>query len=260
MAAILSRLFVGLEAGLGFLFIFNLYGTRKWVLRISFFLLLVFTIYLVYLLLVWGNQVNCGCFGDSVFMSPTASIFKNLLMLVLISVLNRWHSGVSFNRDKWVAAGLLVAGCSTPFVMFGLPVVQPEWIMKRGYTLHMEHLYTKGQPTVPDWAHGKKVIGFYSQGCNHCRNAAYKMHLMREQDTTLPFLMVIALKNDLGPFFEKTGTRDIPYMRMPPEDFVAATGGIYPMIVFVNNGQVEAKVDFEDLTPAMIRKWLNQPK
>jgi hypothetical protein len=125
----------------------------------------------------------------------------------------------------------------------------------------MEHVYIKGQSVPPpDWQHGKKVIAFLSQGCSHCRNAAYKMHLMHEQDSTLPFIMAIALKNDPVDFLDKTGTRNLPYLRLPADDFITNTGGIYPMIVFVNNGNVEAKVDFEDMTPTMIRQWLNQAK
>lgn len=259
-AAVLSRLFIGLEAGIGALFLLNIFGSRKWVIRSSFYLLIGFTFYLMYLLFNWGNQVNCGCFGDSIFMSPTASIVKNIILIIIVTILNKWHKGWTPPKERYVTGAILIAGLATPFIMYGLPVMQPDWIKKNGYKLQMAHIYTQGQPMpLPDWQHGKKVMAFMSQGCTHCRNAAYKMHLMNQQDSTLPFILVIALKNDLGNFWKQTGASNIPYMRLPADDFIASTGGVYPMIVFVNNGVVEAKVDFEDMTPGMIRKWLNQP-
>ena len=86
-AAIVARLFIGLEIGLGSLLILHLWGKGKWVLKAAFALLAAFSIYLIALWIKDGNNVNCGCFGDAIVLTPWQSFSKDLVLLVLIIVL-----------------------------------------------------------------------------------------------------------------------------------------------------------------------------
>lgn len=56
-----------------------------------------FTLYLVWLWIKMGNNVNCGCFGNNIWMSPFTSIIKNIVLLLAIGTLIRWHKGITWS-------------------------------------------------------------------------------------------------------------------------------------------------------------------
>ncbi|MFI5141748.1 MAG: MauE/DoxX family redox-associated membrane protein, partial [Bacteroidia bacterium] len=96
VASIATRFFIGLEAGLGALLVLHLFGKNKWPLKAAFILLIVFTVYLIWLWITAGNDVNCGCFGDAIWMSPSVSLVKNVLLLAIIALLIRYHNGFTY--------------------------------------------------------------------------------------------------------------------------------------------------------------------
>src|ERR1035437_4715925 len=100
VAAIAARFLVGMEAGLGALIALHLFGKNKWALKTAFLILIIFSIYLISLWITAGNNVNCGCFGDAIWMSPSASLIKNAVLLIIAGLLIRYHKGFSFPWSK----------------------------------------------------------------------------------------------------------------------------------------------------------------
>lgn len=261
LAAIAARFFIGLEAALGALMVLHLYGKGKWVLKTAFTLLIVFSIYLVYLWIVFGNNVNCGCFGDSIWMSPKTSLIKNALLLIATGLLIRFHNGFSGKWTKIVAPVLLIVGCILPFILYAIPSNQPNWLKTKDYHIDLSALYAPGKKDVPaiNLEKGKYIIAFFSPYCPHCQMAAYKMHLMKQQDTTLPFFMVVGGTHDISEFWKKTQATNIPYTRLERDPFFSLAGTSLPAIYFVKDGWVVAKADYITLDQATIEKWLKQP-
>jgi hypothetical protein len=269
MAAIVARGMIGLEAALGGLMVLHLFGNKKQVLKMAAALLIILSLYLIWLWASAGNDVNCGCFGDAIWMSPGASLVKNAVLLLVTFLLLRFHKGLSFKSDGWVTVGLFVTGIGLPFALYPMSIGKPDWLKKEGYKLEVGPLYKPIKddtaalkipyPDVPpvDVARGKHIIAFVSPSCEHCRIAARKMSLMKRSDTSLPFMMVIGgISSDLTDFWKTTKSQNIPWMRLHRDPFLDYTGGRFPMIIWVNDGMVVAQSTYNTLNQGDIEKWI----
>ncbi|NDC42722.1 MAG: hypothetical protein EBZ77_14440, partial [Chitinophagia bacterium] len=97
VAAVFARALVGAEGGLGILLVLNFWGNKRWVLWLSVVTLLLFSGYIGYLWVRFGNHVNCGCFGDAISMKPITALVKNGLLLLLTFYLLKFYSLRLFN-------------------------------------------------------------------------------------------------------------------------------------------------------------------
>ena len=268
-AAILARGLTGLEATLGGLMVLHLYGDRKAGLKIAAGLLAVFSVYLVWLWAVAGNDINCGCFGDEIWMRPSVSLMKNGGMLLMIGVLWVFHDGWHFRRSGLLTSALFAAGIALPFILYPMAMGEPTWLKKDVYRFDPTPLYNPVRddsaatgalpyPAVApiDVMKGKHIIAFLSPTCPHCSIAARKMSLMRREDTTLPLLMVIGgVKSDLTEFWKETKAQNVPWMRLHRDAFLDYTGGRFPTIVWVQDGMVVANSTYNTMNQNEISAW-----
>ncbi len=248
-AAIAARFFIALEAGLGSLILFHFYGRGKWVLKAAIALICAFSIYLVWLWIKMGNNVNCGCFGDSIFMRPSASLIKNAFILLALGLLTRYHRGFSYQWARIVPTTHLACIFILAYLIF--PVFTH-------YKLDFKSLYadTAYAPTQ-DLTKGKHIVAFLSRSCMHCRRAALKMHGMKERNPNIPFYFIIGgTASDLKDFWDYSHAEDIPHSRLADEPFDKYTGGEFPQIIWVNNGWVEANTTYPELDQKVIEEWM----
>lgn len=264
LAAIGARVLIGLEAGLGALMLLHLYGTGKWVLKLALSILLFFSLYLGYLWATQGNDVNCGCFGDMIWMSPSSSLIKNAIMIAAILLLLKYHHGFEQKWAKISSIILMLVTIVLPFILFALPDQKPDWLKKDSFQVKLSALYNiEAANPVPsiDLSKGKHVVSFFSLSCPHCRMAAHKMHIMKEKNPALPFYFVIAGKDKyLESFWKETKAIDIPHTKLDADSFTAIAGYAWPVIYFVNNGWVEAQSNYISLSQAEIENWLSADK
>ena len=247
-AAIFARFLIGVEAAIGILLLLNIVGRRKWVLWSAFTLLLCFSVFLVYLRIDFGNHVNCGCFGDAIWMSPIAALVKNVILLLIVGLLIRFYDGVQFRNSRAATLLLFCAALLLPYI--GLPL---------GYKLDTAAMYTPGNTDTPsvNLRTGKHIIAFVHPFCGYCRKASLSMHKIHQQDATLPlFIFVGGASSDLTEFWQVTQAQDVPHSRMDAAAFLKYTGGSYPMILWVDNGKVITESGYNDLKIEDIRKWV----
>lgn len=267
LAAVAARAIIGLEAALGGLIVLHLWGRKQQVLKAAAGLLVVFSLYLVWLWAKAGNDVNCGCFGDAIWMSPSASLIKNAALMGSLLMLMAAHRGMAFKNDTLFTSLLFITGITLPFILYPMMLGEPDWLKKGVYKLNAAPLYHPikdttvsepypDRPTV-DIMHGKHIVAFLSPSCEHCRIAARKISLMRRNDTTLPFLMVIGgVSSDLTDFWKHTKAQNVPWMRLQKDPFMDYTGGRFPTIIWVNEGMVVAQSSYNTLTEGEVEKWL----
>jgi hypothetical protein len=258
-AAIGARLLIGMEAGLGVLLTFNLFGKNKWVLKLAVASLAIFSVYLIFLWMHEGNNVNCGCFGDKIAMTPSESLLKNAVMLIVLILIWKLHNGLLQKKYNIIWLSVFAVMLFLPLVIYTLPDTQPQWLKKEQFKLNTSSLYTPGKADAPtiNVDSGKYIISFFSLGCPHCRIAAYKMHLMKENNPSLPFFMVLAGKeeNKAG-FWQETKAQNIPYTTLEADSFTNLVGWRWPVIYWVNNGWVEAQTNYITLNQQEIEHWL----
>lgn len=261
MAAVSSRLLVGIEAAIGALMVFNTFGRAKWVLRLSLLILIAFSIYLVYLWIAVGNDVNCGCFGDQVWMSPSSSLLKNLVLVIITWLLLKFHRGISRRWANITAIALFVIITAVPFFVYYIPSTQPSYLNEDKYELDLSVLYENEDRTPPpmELREGKHIVAFMSLTCPHCRIAAYKMQLMKKDNPDISMFMVLnGDSTNLQPFWEKTQAEDIPHTMLLGRAFLDLSGPKFPAIYWVEDGWVIAKSTYLDLNQAKIETWLSQ--
>ena len=76
VAPFLARILIAYEIMLGLLIVFNF--SIKLVLKQALGLIVFFTIYLTLIMILKGDDGNCGCFGSYFYVTPSQSIIKNV--------------------------------------------------------------------------------------------------------------------------------------------------------------------------------------
>lgn len=257
-----ARFFGGLEIALGGLLIFNSLGRKKWIPKLAIALLLLFSIYLVFLWVTAGDDINCGCFGDEIWMSPSASLVKNAALIVLLLLLMKFHNGLQFTWLRIANPIAFITLTALPFILYPIPESEPQWLQKDSFQLDMGPLYDPILSTPVAPAHlkqGKHVIAFLSLSCPHCRMAAQKMHIMKLRNPALPFYFVVAGKDQyLESFWKETEAEDVPHTKLDGDAFTAMVGYKWPVIYWINQGRVEAQANYIQLDQQEIENWLTK--
>jgi hypothetical protein len=258
-APIISRLLIASEFFLGLLLIFN-FNLRKFTIKATIALLVLFTIYLTIQILVEGNKGNCKCFGNIIFMTPLQSILKNLIMIAIAVVLFIFHKGYTIPFKKIILVIVSMASLTIPFILN-----PPDFIMAYqsrqetvGYKMNLDTLYTSTDIQKPavDLRKGKQIIAFMSLTCSHCRVAAYKIHIIKKQNPEIPFYFILnGDEKNLIPFFDDTKANEIPHMILNGERFVRLAGLVMPKIIFLKNSIVIRKTDYINLSASDIKQW-----
>jgi hypothetical protein len=251
LAPFIARGVIGLEFVLGFMLIFNFY--LKTTLKISFFLLVIFSIYLVLQIIKEGDKGNCGCFGTFLKMTPSESIIKNIFMIGLIAIVYFFDKAFDYKKWMWLALIPIATGFSIPFALnppaaFIINMADPETV---NYKFQNELLSDKKFNTgAIDLMKGKHIVCFFSLTCPHCIRAAYKMHIIKQrlQDKVSIVMIINGDKVDEPAFYEESKAQNIPNMILTGENYPKLSGYTLPMIMNLDNGIVKKKFNGENIT------------
>lgn len=245
----LARFFIGFELLLAFLMLAHIY-LKKITYPITLLFLILMTIYLVIVLITKGNQVDCGCFGDTLPMSPAVSIIKNIALLALTFLLNKIYP-VQPYRFQWIVA--LVGASAMMIIPFvGVPYAQ------KPQPINLNPLYSdlNYQPSV-ELRKGKHLVAFMSLGCPHCRHAAKIFKDIYAKDSTLPIMMIFTgSATDTNDFFAETKAQKVPHFVFNNSDaFIKMAGKYVPQIYWINNGIKERRITYVQLNTDLLRNW-----
>ena len=258
-AAVLSRVLIGVEAGVGMMLLISFHGPAKFVLKLSLALLFVFTLYLIRLWFFFGNHLNCGCFGDSFFMSPAQALLKNGFIVAALIVLFLYQKGWQVPRALLWFAIVLGVCVSLPFIAAPVSKGKPIDLTSKSQPINLVPIYDTANQIIPkeDLRQGKHILAFLSPNCQHCRMTAYKMHLLKKQHPDYPFFLIIGgTRSDLADFWKETKAANLPWSRLESITFYQYTGGSFPMILLLNSGLVEARCNYNELDAVSIDHWL----
>jgi hypothetical protein len=250
VAAFAARFFIGIEAALGLLLVCNIFGKGKWVLYSGIFLLLAFSAYLVGLWYMQGNDVDCGCMGTVMPMSPMWSLVKNAALLAILFLLLAKTPTVNTKGKQILSLAATILLVALPFIVF-----PPK--------LNLNALYAKDQPQQPvsELRQGKHVVCFLSLTCSHCRTAAAVIHKIREQHPDIPFYFVFSDRKTqrdelLQEFHEQTETQDVPYHFADEKLFIELAGRAVPSIYMMDGQRILTKFEIPDLKAEHIKSYL----
>jgi hypothetical protein len=259
MAAWAARFFIGLEGALGLLLFINILGYRRWVVRACILLLLVFSVHLLYLFFSQGNDVDCGCMGNLVPMTPGVSLLKNAGLLIGLLVLLKWYKPSEGKVLHITAIPVTLIFMAIPFFVF--PV-------QKQVHLPLSKLYTtkKSEHPTEELRKGKHILCLMSLSCEHCRHAAGTIAKMKRSNPSLPFYFALSGGTDstratrFADFIKETQADNIPYHFLDKDDFVdmvVLTGskGV-PVILWMQDTTIIRKMDGSELDQKEIETWI----
>ena len=265
LAPFIARFMIGLEFFIGLLLIFNIL-IKRFTLKLTIGSLIFFSLYLLFVILKTGNNGNCGCFGTAIVMTPLQALIKNGIMLIVSLVIYRFYDGLNYGKiNKWLVGTTLLMAFSMPHILNYVDFNYSEaYLTKKEnhFKLELDSVYSHAKIHTPptSLSKGKHIIAFMSMSCPHCRTAAKKLRLMKEQNPNISMYLILnGDYNKIQPFFEDTKATNIDYCILNGKNFVYLAGLDMPAIYMVNNSVVENWVNYMQLDQTEIEKWLAIP-
>lgn len=245
-----SHFFIGLEASIGVLLLFHIYGRSKWILWMSFLLLVVFSGYLVGLWYNEGNDVDCGCMGNVMPMTPMWSLIKNAVLIGIIFLLIKKDRNQNSQTLHLATIITCIIFTALPFIIY--PSRLPLSIMYEG---------KNGTSTIQDdLRKGKHLIAFMSLTCPHCKAAAAQLEKLKQGNPDLPVHLIFMDHEHrdslLQQFLMQTGIEAVPYDFLEGARFTRLAGEYVPAIYLMTGENIDDRIDPPQLTPEYIDDWL----
>lgn len=249
-AAIIAELVLGIGLISNCLHKLMWWGSVLMLIGYAFFLFYAFVI---------GRTDSCHCFGEYLQLNPWQSIVKNIVLLALFALVYK-VKGFCFKREFLALIGVAVIALVVVFVVSPPDNYMPNYNEKG--SVQTELLYKSMQQAPLDSLHldeGKKVLCFFSTGCDYCKMAVEKLSLMQEHyhfSADNVYCAFLGTAEGIDRFFEETGIR--PYQSVVFEDVVQLlkiTDGNFPVVVFLEKGRVVHAYGFRSMKETEIKAF-----
>lgn len=261
----IARFMIGLEFFIGLLLIFGLY-IKRFTIKLTISSLVLFSIYLLFIIVKTGNNGNCGCFGTAIVMSPLQALIKNAVLLVLSFIIYKYYDGIEYYKyGKKLLITTFITAFAMPHILNYVDLdYSSSYSSKKEdhFKLELDSVYKNAKLHNPPktLSQGKHIIAFMSLTCSHCRTAAKKLRLIKQQNPSISIYLILNGNYDkIEPFFEDTKARNIDYCILNGSSFINLAGFHLPSIYLVNNSIVENWIDYPHLDKEEIEKWLAKP-
>lgn len=247
----LARLLICFEFALGLAFLANVY--RKWTNIAAYGVLLLFSLFLVYLISV-GYDGNCHCMGGDVDLPPVPSLMKNLVLALLIFLSGKRTKSSFTHADKVVPAVSLVA-LVTMFIVSppdGLAPTRPaevhvDFAQK---FIQNDSIYNANFAQQP-----KTLVCLFSTGCHVCKLSAKKLQLMATKynvPSNKIYLLYFGDDHRRRVFEDYTGIGGkYNYQMLLPDDFGRMAGHV-PVFMMFENGKISNSFTYRTLNEDVI--------
>jgi hypothetical protein len=268
-APFIARALIGFEFLLGFFLLFNIY-LQEFTLKATLSLLAFFTAYLCLQILSQGNNGNCGCFGTYLEMTPLQSIYKNIAMIILsywLFVSNKQFN-ILYQKLKlfifFIALAIGTTSFALPFILNPVEFHIKSQFNKDelNYILPLDKVYSIENNEIPkiDLRKGKHILCLMSLKCEHCKLAAYKMHIMYNRNPQISFYFLLRGNKEkyLSKFFETTRAENIPHSSYNTDDFMNLSGGEVPAIYWLQDGKVVNRSTVYTINEKEILDWISK--
>lgn len=218
-----------------------------------------YTLLLIYALTL-GRTDSCHCFGDFIQLDPKQSLVKNEVLMLLFLPIYRMESWKT--PFRWLILCLTVMASTIAVFVISPPDnltsnADPE------QNLQLE-LFNEMLDDAPldalNLREGKQVICFFSTSCDYCQMAAHKLSLMQQfYDFPKENITYLFMGNEEGiaKFYEESGSaqyRDVLYSDVAR--LLKAINGNFPVIVFLEDGEVVHEYGFRNMNEAEIQAFM----
>lgn len=215
LAAILSRLLIGLEFALGILILLPFY-LKKIIIPVTLGLLIFFCVQLGIDILIVGNSGNCGCFGALLPMTPLEAIVKNIILigflLVLLKTLKKSSTVHNSSNSIYIIYGFFIT-----LLFVYLPIKSShsnDNLIENTCIGELdpygpEPISSKFSNELPFVDNGKVILCFFAPGCDHCMKSAKELAALKsELQNEFPCVHIVFMDEEaerIPEFFDFAG-------------------------------------------------------
>ena len=260
VASVLARLIIGIEFLLG-ITLFISYRNKQMVLC-SIALLVVFSIYLVTVLIGGNPNADCGCMGSFLTLSPIQSLIKNSILIGLLSL--SLMNPLEY-KLKWPILELLFTFIILSFVFVVNPLAlksETKQVKNRSINYELDRLYSnleeQGTPIQKiDLKQHQWVLACLDPTCSHCAIAAKKLKVLKSENPKLPIFILVLSEGKLSnKFVLENGIATLPYAIVEAPNFFSIAEYNLPAIYFINSARIERSESYFTLQQTEIEQWL----
>lgn len=255
----LARIIIGGELFIGILFICQL-GLKRIARPLAVFTLVFFTFYLLFILSKYGNEANCGCYGEIVPFTTKESILKNILLLILVGTSFYFRFQWKNRFSSWAIGILFLLSVLIPFFILPPDSIYLQLNYPEKHEKFPSEIVRKFYPAIKD--HHKYILAIVSPSCKYCKKAATRMRIMKERHPELPLFFAFGKgKEKLPAFFEETHATNIPFFNVDnKKDFMALNSqrNSVPSIKWIQDSICVKESNYYTLKEEDIIKWLKE--
>ena len=186
-----------------------------------------------------GDDINCGCFGSYILLTPSESLVKNAF-LILVNLFALKTTDYYSRKLTWVYPALGVIAIVLPFVLnvVELDRQHPDETTYP-YPFPVEHLDSEYlEKAEVSFEKGEYLLGFMSLNCAHCKVAAQKLGIAQRKYKLPPVKMFfLGSEKEVAPFF-KEANASFDYVLFNNNGIFKITTGTFPTVIYVKNGEV----------------------
>ncbi|MBC8045887.1 MAG: DoxX family protein [Fimbriimonadaceae bacterium] len=240
-AYVFARLIISVEFLTGIFLILNIYFKSVW--KICVTLLTVFSLFLIYQVFQ-NKEENCFCFGELIALNPTESLFKNVILLILL-IFIRKNKATETTFKKFVAVFISIISFSLPFILS-----PPFFLTLKQSAQYREYDEEAVNTAIRNESYdfiqidsGKKIVCFFSLQCKYCQLTASKISVLAERYHLEDNVYYVFYGDEkyLESFWNGSHSKQFAYKIIPVQNFFRVSGPHLPAVYLFNNGKVIKK-------------------
>jgi uncharacterized membrane protein YphA (DoxX/SURF4 family) len=171
---VFARLIIACELALGIFIVAGLW-LRCVVYPLTLAMLGVFTCIVIYSLIRFGNEPNCGCFGELLPFSNVESLLKNIVLIAL-TIFLCYHAKPHTLKYWWIGMATLGLSIFSVFVSHKIPLYLDEIELKEPF--YSEYVDAENYQMENIDLHQKHLALFLSCTCSKCKDMVRNMETL----------------------------------------------------------------------------------
>ena len=240
-----ARLCIAAECWLGLMIALG--GWRRWINLAALFVLLFFSLFLCYALLV-GRTDSCHCMGRLADMPPALSLLKNAVLILLVLVYARLSARLPARRPSAQGGrrrAVLAAAWAVATLVGVFSVSVPDnWMFgpeeaRFDRALLEESVADGGLMADYELDEGHRLVAFVTPGCPYCRMAREKLGSIVNRHHLDPSRLQYIEPTDL-----------------PGSLFLQITYGQRPFVVLLDSGRVVTTYHYRNIDERQVARFL----
>ena len=258
----IAALLVVAEYTIGFGLVI-LHKNMRLIRQLSWGFLLIFTAYLFILLLTKGNDLNCGCMGETISFTPVQAIVKNVLSMVMLILLRFFEKKAALPAPS-PNLHIALLGLSVVAGIFTIPSLYAEEAepLEQAIAFDQQLLLDSAFAWRNDWSGignaDPKLYAFLSMSCRHCQVAADRLGSITQQRSLPVFLVINGDSLALDAFREEHGITHLPAAMLSAFPFIQLGGQELPSLMRVKSDSTTHRLRLFNLNGTVLEKLLIQ--